>query len=271
MKVSLQATAYRGQQHASTMHCIADASDPCDLCCFHCSEPPVLVEDEGPVLRERAVQDVAPGLGSWEAGTRARTGLSACLAGFSLTAKEAPSSSAAVATQAIQQHSSLAQASKAPASAAALPAQQDAKVIDAADVRQKRQAFLDSLQRGSQPQSHGDSSNLGLGDNGISQPLSNDTKKQDLEDLKGKDIAIADCSSDQDQLPQSVGMLDREAEAAETANLGMSLIQQGAAEQSGSKQGEEQAHASGSAQQAHQECEICLTPMRFAYVSTPAI
>ena len=246
-----------------------------DFSCFHCSEPAVLAEDEGPVLRERAVQDVAPGRGSWEAGTRAQTGLSACLAGFMVTAKEAPSSSAAVATKAIHQHSNLAQTSGTPASAEALPAQQivreDAALVNAAEVRLKRQAFLDSLQRGSQPQGNGDSSNMGIDDSVSGQHPSHDIQKQDLAELKGKGIAVANYSGDKDQQPQSVEMGDRGAEAAGTANQSLSSMQQEVAEQSGSRQGEEQAHASGSAQQAHQECEICLTPMRFAYVSTPTI
>ena len=218
------------------------------------------------MLRERALQELAPGPKSWEAGTRARTGLAACLAGFSLTAKEAPSSSAAVATQAIQKHSS-AQASGLPASAPALPAQQHVKLANAAEVRQKRQAFLDSLQQGSQPQGNGDSSDMGLEDTVPSQHPSHNIKMQDLQELKGKGIAVADCSGDQDQHPSITGLMNREAEAMGIADQGTSSEQPGAAEQSGSQQGDEQACASGSAQQAHQECEICLTPMRFAYVS----
>ena len=238
-----------------------------DICQCWCSEPAVLAEDEGSLLRERAVQNVAPALGSWQAGTRAQTGLAACLAGFSLTAKQASSGSAPLPLQVDQQHGSSSRATKAPASAAALPAQQilahSTAVDSAAEVRRsRRQSFLDSLQQAGQPQGNSNSSFASESSLDRSAAVEN----QEPEEAKvGSMVTVesnSDCLQPGDQLPNGAVPESMQAGAAGTANGRMSLRQRQPAEQSGSKQAD---------QQAHQECEICLTPMRFAYVSFPAV
>lgn len=246
-----------------------------DLRCCCCSEPAVLAEDEGAVLRERPVQDLAPTLGSWQAGTHAQTGLAACLAGFSLTAEQATSSPAPVASETLQQLGTSAEASEAPANAAAVPSPQEVKEAEAlgsaAEVRMERQPFLDSTQKGNQPESNGNSSHQVDSRRdcivpGQGPPCAG--KEQELEEAEGKGDIAADHPGDQ---PAYIAPPSMQAGAAGTVDQGVPSEHQRAAEQLGLEQREAQAHGSGSAQQPHQECEICFQPMRFAYVSAPAM
>ena len=262
----------------------AAPSSMLDKCWCHCSEPAaVLAGDDGPVLRERAVQALAPQPGTWQAGTQARTGLAACL-GFSLTAEQADPSSAPLELQAGQQPVTSAEASEVPVSAAAVSAPHDVKTTEGLDsvtaVRMKRQQFLDSMRQGShppQPQSNGSASyrvEARLDKCMSSQHPFCAVKEQEHEEAKGNGIIAADSNSKNNHhgdQPGSAVPNSMQAGAGGSPIQGVAMEHPRAAEQPGSEQRHEQPHGSGSAQQAHQECEICFQPMRFAYVSAPVI
>ena len=226
------------------------------------------------MLRERAVHNLAPQPGTWQAGTQARTGLAACLGGFVLTAEQAGPSSAPLVLQAEQTHGTSVEASEVPASAAAVLGPQDAKnaggSTGAAEVRMKRQPFLDSMRQGNQPGSNDSSRHRvesRLACSASSQLPSCATKEQELEEAKGKGVIAADHPGDQ---PGCIVPGSMQAGAAGTIDQNVASEQQRAAEQSSLEQRQAQAHGNGSVQQPLQECEICFQPMRFAYVSPSA-
>lgn len=119
--------------------------------CLCCSEPAQVAEDPGASVPERTLAEPPAGPGSWQAGTHARTGLAACIGGWSLPSSQ-PSSVApsSLPEQALRQRSlkpdntdvSGAQLCSTQQPWASAPA----SLASAEDVRLKRQAFLDKVQ-----------------------------------------------------------------------------------------------------------------------------
>ena len=119
--------------------------------CLCCSEPAQVAEDPGASVPERTLAEPPAGPGSWQAGTHARTGLAACIRGWSLPSSQ-PSSVApsSLPEQALRQRSlkpdntdvSGAQLCSTQQPWASAPA----SLASAEDVRLKRQAFLDKVQ-----------------------------------------------------------------------------------------------------------------------------
>ena len=121
--------------------------------CLCCSEPAQLAEDPGASMPERALAEPPARPGSWQAGTHARTGLAACIGGWSLPSNQlssaAPSSSPEQALQQRSQKPNSTDVSGAElCSTQQLWASAPASLASAEDVRLKRQAFLDKVQLG---------------------------------------------------------------------------------------------------------------------------
>ena len=118
-----------------------------------CSEPAQLAEDPGASVPERTLAEPPARPGSWQAGTHARTGLAACIGGWSLPSNQgssvAPSSSPEQALQQSSRRPDNTDVSGAQlCSAQQLWASAPASLALAKDVRLKRQAFLDKVQLG---------------------------------------------------------------------------------------------------------------------------
>lgn len=233
------------------------------------------------MLRERAVQEPAAEPGSWQAGTRARTGLSACLGGWSLPKQHASSS------EPMQQHNS---SQKAPEEPAKVTEDERLCLVKgkgptdpeaAADACLKRQQAPDKLQQGDSDRANGDSfgAYTALQDQSSScQQAAHAGVQHSRCGLTNGDLLFEACASG--------GAVEEPAggsEAAGQAGAGSSghhlrtserqdVKAQEAAEQAPLSHADEQmAASSNGGQNAPQDCEICCNPMQHVYVSAPAL
>ena len=107
-------------------------------------------------MPERPLAEPLARPGSWQAGMHARTGLAACIGGWSLQSNQpgsvAPSSSPEQALQKSSQKPDNTDVSRAQLCSTQQPwASAPASLASAEDVRLKRQAFLDKVQWGKEP------------------------------------------------------------------------------------------------------------------------
>ena len=124
--------------------------------CRCCSEPAQLAEDPGAPVPETTLAESPARPGSWQASTHARTGLAACIGGWSLPSNQrssvAPSSSPEQVLQQSSRRPDNTDVSGAQICSAQQPwASAPANLASAEDVRLKRQAFLDKVQWGEGP------------------------------------------------------------------------------------------------------------------------
>lgn len=202
------------------------------------------------MLRERALAQLAEEPGSWQAGTHARTGLAACLGGFSLTAQQRTSHAVPVASA--QQRGKAKDVPDMPASIGeTVIAQQHesrSAVSDGtAEVHLERQWLLNSLHQQSESTRDSDSSGdeLMQESNTASQHASLAGEQAERADRETRDAAVLDS---QNRHYQSLAELwQGEEQAGEgsmqpgTADQGMASGEQVAAVQSDSGQGQERA------------------------------
>ena len=239
----------------------------------------MLLDEQGPLLRERAPTEPAAQPGSWQAGTQGRTGLAACLGGWSLPSKQTQSvgRTASTAVQQEQQGSLQRGALERPAgNSRANQAEQNA--VSAADagraqeVRHRRQAFLDSLQQNGEPATANGSRSSTPGVGGMhdgvlaAQHAAYAGKQQGtFAQLEEPGRMLLDRGGS-GEVPDAEGSQQIGAKTMAEGS-GIARQQAVAAGPSSSRQGEQQEPASSSgAQDLQPECRICFTPMHVAMV-----
>lgn len=239
----------------------------------------MLLDEQGPLLRERAPTEPAAQPGSWQAGTQGRTGLAACLGGWSLPSKQ-PQSVGRTASTAVQQEQqgSLQGGALERLAGNSRANQAEQNAVSAADagraeeVRHRRQAFLDGLQQNGKPATaNGNrSSNPGVGgmhdcDLAAQHAAYAGKQRETFAKLEEPGRMLLDRGGS-GEVPNADGS---QRTGAETMAEGSGIARQQALAEgpSSSRQGEQQEPASGSAAQGLQpECRICFTTMHVAMV-----
>ena len=247
-------------------------------CC--CSEPAVLLDEQGPMLRERAPTEPAAQPGSWQAGMQGRTGLAACLGGWALPSKQPQSVDRTASTAVLQQEQQVSLQGGAlewpEGNSKANQAQENAvSAADAgraAEVRQRRQAFLNGLQQNGEPATADGnrSSTSGVGRMQgcvlVAQHAAYGGKQQESSAKLEEPGQILLDGHGSGKVPKAEGSQQTGAKTVAEGS-GIPRQQALAAGPSSSKQGEHQEPASSSgAQDLQPECRICFTPMRVAMV-----